>query len=110
MITMAKKRAKSLTKTKPSRARAKAKAPAKKTLATRPAKKSVRKVAVAQPVQSADPLDILVEASARALDLPLEPGWRGAVKGNLDVTLRLAALFTDFPLPDDAEPAPVFVA
>jgi hypothetical protein len=110
MIARAKERAKSLTKTKPSRVRAKAKAPAKKTLATRPARKSVRKLPGAKPKQSADPLDILVEASARALDLPLEPAWRGAVKGNLDVTLRLAALFTDFPLPDDAEPAPVFVA
>jgi len=26
------------------------------------------------------------------------------------VTLALAALFADFPLPDDAEPAPVFSA
>jgi hypothetical protein len=26
------------------------------------------------------------------------------------VTLALAASFADFPLPDDAEPAPVFVA
>jgi len=102
---MATKRAKSQTKTKPSRVRVKA-----KTLAARPAKKSVRKVSGTKPEQFADPLDILVDASARALDLPLEPTWRPAVKGNLDVTLRLAALFTDFPLPDDAEPAPVFVA
>jgi hypothetical protein len=57
-----------------------------------------------------DPLDKLVDAAARALVLPLEPAWKPAIKTNLDVTLRLAASFADFPLPDDAEPAPVFVA
>ncbi len=45
-----------------------------------------------------------------ALDLPVEPAWKPAIKANLEVTLRLARLFADFPLPDDAEPAPVFVA
>jgi hypothetical protein len=57
-----------------------------------------------------DPLDVLVDAMARALDLPLEAAWRAAVRTNLDVTLRLASQFAGFPLPDDAEPAPVFVA
>jgi len=85
-------------KAKPAGARAPGKASAKKSGAK------------AKSRRSSDSLDALVDASARALDLPLEPAWRPAVKGNLDVTLRLAALFTDFPLPDDAEPAPVFVA
>jgi Protein of unknown function (DUF4089) len=57
-----------------------------------------------------DALDELVDAAARALDLQLEPAWKGAVKANLKVTLALADLFADFPLPDDAEPAPVFTA
>ena len=57
-----------------------------------------------------DPLDRLVDAAASALALPLEPAWRPAIKANLEVTLRLASLFADFPLPDDAEPAPVFKA
>ena len=57
-----------------------------------------------------DPLDSFVDAAAHALDLKLEPAWKGAVKANLEVTLALAALFADFPLPDDAEPAPVFSA
>jgi hypothetical protein len=57
-----------------------------------------------------DALGAFVEAAARALDLPLDPAWKGAVKTNLQVTLALAASFADFPLPDDAEPAPVFVA
>ena len=45
-----------------------------------------------------------------AIDLPVEPAWMPAVKANLEVTLRLARLVADFPLPDDAEPAPVFGA
>ena len=57
-----------------------------------------------------DPLDRFVDAGAQALDLKLEPAWKGAVKTNLEVTLALAALLADFPLPDDAEPAPVFSA
>jgi Protein of unknown function (DUF4089) len=55
-------------------------------------------------------LDDLVDAAARALDLPVAPEWRGAVKFNLAVTFALAELFADFPLPDEAEPAPVFTA
>ena len=57
-----------------------------------------------------DPLDSFVDAAAHALDLKLEPAWKGAVKANLEATLALAALFADFPLPDEAEPAPVFSA
>jgi 1-carboxybiuret hydrolase subunit AtzG-like len=80
-----------------------------------PRPRSVKK-ASAKPVRtkrrppSPDPLDALVDASARALGLVLEPEWRPAVKANLEVTLRLAETVTDFPLTDDAEPAPVFVA
>jgi hypothetical protein len=57
-----------------------------------------------------DPLDGFIDAAAAALDLRLEAAWKDAVKANLEVTLRLARTFADFPLPDDAEPAPVFVA
>ena len=57
-----------------------------------------------------DPLDDFIDGAARALELPLEPEWRGAVKANLQVTLRQASLVAEFALPDDAEPAPVFRA
>ena len=57
-----------------------------------------------------DSLDHFIDAAAKALDLPVEPAWKPAVKANLAVTLRFAALYTAFALPDDAEPAPVFVA
>ncbi len=58
----------------------------------------------------ADPLDDFIAAAAAALDLPLEPDWRGAVKANLAVTLKHAALVAEFPLPDEAEPAPIYQA
>ena len=57
-----------------------------------------------------DQLDQFIDAAAAALDLPVEPAWKPAVKANLAVTLRFATLYAAFPLPDDAEPAPVFVA
>jgi len=65
---------------------------------------------VSRKIPQRDALDELVDAAARVLDLQLEPAWKGAVKANLKVTLALADLFADFPLPDDAEPAPVFTA
>ena len=92
------KRAKSSkSKTKTPRARAKARA-------RRMLPKRGRKTA------GPDALDGFVDAAAHALDLKIEPAWKGAVKTNLEMTLALAALFADFPLPDDAEPAPVFAA
>jgi len=57
-----------------------------------------------------DPLDDLIDAAARTLGLPVEPAWKPAVKTNLDVTLRHAQFVAEFKLPDEAEPAPVFVA
>jgi hypothetical protein len=59
---------------------------------------------------STDNLDDLIAASARALDLPVDSAWHPAIRFNLDVTFRLAALVASLPLPDDAEPAPVFEA
>jgi 1-carboxybiuret hydrolase subunit AtzG-like protein len=57
-----------------------------------------------------DPLDNFIAAAVQALELPFEPAWQPAIKANLAVTLRQAALVTEFPLPDDTEPAPVFQA
>lgn len=57
-----------------------------------------------------DKLDDFITAAAAALDLPLEEGWRPAIKTNLEVTLKLANLVAEFPLPDEAEPAPVYRA
>jgi hypothetical protein len=49
-----------------------------------------------------------VERLAAALGLPLEPGSAAAVAENLAGLLAYARLFTEFPLPDDVEPPPVF--
>jgi 1-carboxybiuret hydrolase subunit AtzG-like len=61
-------------------------------------------------IAMADPLDDFIAAAAAALQLPLEPGWHAAVKSNLEVTLKHGKLVAEFPLPDEAEPAPVFKA
>jgi 1-carboxybiuret hydrolase subunit AtzG-like len=61
-------------------------------------------------IMATDPLDAFIDAAVQALQLPLEPEWKPAVKTNLDVTLKHAAAVAELPLPDDAEPAPVFRA
>jgi Protein of unknown function (DUF4089) len=60
----------------------------------------------------ADPasLDAYIAAAARVLDLPIDPAWQPAVRANLELTLRLAAAVAEFPLPDEADAAPVFEA
>jgi Protein of unknown function (DUF4089) len=59
---------------------------------------------------AADHLDNYIDAVATALALPVEEAWRPAVRSNLEVSLRLARLVDEFPLPDEAEPASVYVA
>ena len=55
-----------------------------------------------------DPLDGIVDACARSLELKIDKAWRPAIRAHLQVTLRHGALVADFTLPDEAEPAPVF--
>ncbi len=55
-------------------------------------------------------LDDFIEAGTVSLGIPLEEAWKPSVKANLAVTLRLAESVTEFKLPDDAEPAPIFKA
>ena len=57
-----------------------------------------------------DKLDHLIDAASVVLELTIEDAWRPAVKANLDVTLKLARLVDEFPLPDESEPASVFTA
>jgi len=59
---------------------------------------------------AADHLDNYIDAVATALALPVEEAWRPAVRANLDVSLRLAKLVDEFPLPDETEPASIFSA
>jgi len=55
-------------------------------------------------------LDAMVDAGTALLGIELRPEWREAVRMNLAVSLNFGRLVTDFPLPDEAEPAPVFRA
>jgi hypothetical protein len=59
---------------------------------------------------AADHLDNYIDAVATALALPVEEAWRSAVRANLEVSLRLARLVDEFPLPDVTEPASVYTA
>jgi hypothetical protein len=98
-------------KTKPARSKAAAKRSAGRT-----AKSSAKGATKAKPRRAppartkSDPLDALVVAGTEALRLPLDPAWHGSVKFNLQLILRLGGLVDEFPLPDDAEPGPVFYA
>jgi hypothetical protein len=50
------------------------------------------------------------DTMAKALGLPLTAEYAPQVEANLAVAFRLVQLVLDFPLPDEAEPAPVFAA
>ena len=60
--------------------------------------------------RQADTVEALVETSAQALGISLDPAWRNGVAFNLRLILRHAKLVDEFALPDDTEPAPVFHA
>lgn len=57
-----------------------------------------------------DPIDDYIDAVGAAMALPIEGAWRPAVRANLEVSLRLARLVDEFPLPDESEPASVYSA
>ncbi|UGV27663.1 DUF4089 domain-containing protein [Rhodopseudomonas boonkerdii] len=57
-----------------------------------------------------DKLDDYIHALSAALSLPIDPAWQPAVKMNLEVSLRMARLVDEFSLPDESEPAPIYVA
>ena len=64
----------------------------------------------AQRVMTDTELDAFIDASAVVLGLTIAPEWRAAVRTNLATTFRLGSVVEEFELPDEAEPAPVFVA
>lgn len=57
-----------------------------------------------------DSLDDYIDAVAAALSLPIDAEWKPAVRMNLEVSLRMARLVDEFPLPDESEPASIYVA
>jgi hypothetical protein len=100
---------------KASRPAKKKKAPATKSK-TSPKKAAARsapkktKAKVAKPSVAGDPLDAFIDAAALSLGVSCDPAWVPAIKMNLEVILRQAALVDEFALPDETEPAPVFEA
>jgi hypothetical protein len=77
--------------------------------AKRRVKVSRKKPVTAKPAPT-DNIAALVSANAPALGLNIQPAWRPGVIFNLGLIMRIAALVDEFPLPDDAETAPVFRA
>ena len=75
---------------------------------TRKPKKSRKQPAAARAPKKRDPLDDVIEESARSLGLKIDKAWKPAIRANLQVTFRHGALVTAFVLDDEAEPAPVF--
>ena len=59
---------------------------------------------------SEDMTDAWITSSAAMLGLPVEAAWLPTIRANVEVTFRLAKLIDDFPLGDEAEPAPVYEA
>jgi hypothetical protein len=58
----------------------------------------------------ADMINDYIASVGKALGLPMEDAWKAAVRANLEVSLRMARLVDEFPLPDEIEPASVFAA
>jgi allophanate hydrolase len=56
------------------------------------------------------PGEAFVQSGCALLGLTLEPEWQAGVVGNLRVIMAQAGTLLEPPLPDDAEPAPVFFA
>lgn len=59
--------------------------------------------------QQQQDLDSLIDASAAALGIAIEPEWKPGIAANLAL-LNAAAAQAEFKLPDEAEPAPTFEA
>lgn len=54
--------------------------------------------------------DAFIDAVSASLGLEIDAAWKPAVRANLEVTLRLAKLVDEFPLPDEIEPAEIYEA
>jgi hypothetical protein len=61
-------------------------------------------------MSDATELDAYIDAGTALLGIPVRPEWRPTIRQHLAVSLDIARLVLDFPLPDEADPAPVFSA
>ncbi|HEY1797540.1 MAG TPA: DUF4089 domain-containing protein [Stellaceae bacterium] len=55
-------------------------------------------------------LDALIAAVPWLLRIDIRPEWHAAVRQHLAISLDHAGNVAELPLPDEAEPAPVFKA
>ena len=55
-------------------------------------------------------LDAYIQSAAVLLGITIAPEWMPQVRASLLATNGATRLFEAFPLPDEAEPAPVFEA
>jgi hypothetical protein len=55
-------------------------------------------------------LNDMIEAGAAALDLPIEPAWRDAVRGHLRGLLQAGAVVMRAELPDSMDAAEILLA
>ena len=57
-----------------------------------------------------DDLDAWLDANAALLGIPVQPEWRDAIRLHLRLPRDLAGRVMEFPLSDEADPAPIFRA
>ena len=57
-----------------------------------------------------DDLQRFIEAGARLFGLTLQPEWHDSIRLHLAISLQHAQAVSEFPLPDETDPAPIFSA
>jgi len=57
-----------------------------------------------------DDLQRFIEAGARLLGLTVRPEWRDAIRLHLSISLQHTKTVSEFPLPDETDPASIFSA
>ena len=57
-----------------------------------------------------DDLDAFIDAGTRLIGIKIRPEWREAIRLHLAISLGHARTVGEFPLSDEADPAPVFKA
>lgn len=55
-------------------------------------------------------LDAMIDTGTTVLGIEMKPEWRAAVRMHLGISLLHAAVVLEAPLPDQLDPAPVFLA
>jgi hypothetical protein len=61
-------------------------------------------------MSEADDLGVFIAAGTRLIGVTIRPEWRDAIRLHLAISLEHARTVAEFPLPDDTDPAGVFLA